>query len=77
MKHSANGGTEIIVIKVVTSISQNILNAELSLVKDEIEMFVKQPSKYQKAIPENSFRTAQQLTSLLQTIANTLSTEQL
>ena len=59
MKHSANGGTEIIVIKVVTSVSQNILNAELSLVKDEIEMSVKQPSKYQKAIPENSFRTAQ------------------
>ena len=40
-KSSSNDGTEITVSKVVTSATQNISNAELSLVEDEIEKPVK------------------------------------
>ena len=51
-KLSSNVDTEITVNNVVTSTTLNILKVELSLVEDEIGKSVKQPSKYQKRIPE-------------------------
>ena len=51
-KLSSNDDIEITVTKVITSANQNISNAELSLVEDEIEKSVKRTSKYQKRIPE-------------------------
>lgn len=47
-----NDGSEITVTEVVASTTQNISNAEFSLVEDEIENSAKRPSKYQKTIPE-------------------------
>ena len=51
-KLSSNDDTKITVTKVVTSSTQTISNAELSLVKEEIEKSVKQTSKYLKTIPK-------------------------
>ena len=51
-KLSSNDDIEITVTKVITFANQNISNAELSLVEDEIEKSVKRTSKYQKRIPE-------------------------
>ena len=47
-----NDGSEITVTEVVASTTQNISNAEFSLVEDEIENSAKRPSKSQKTIPE-------------------------
>lgn len=85
-----NDDSEITVTEVVASTTQNISNAEFSLVEDEIENSAKWPSKYQKTIPAkikrevgiyaDSFGAAsaiKKFTSLLRSITNTLSTEQL
>ena len=84
-KLSSNDDTKTTVTKVVTSATQNISNDELSFVEDEIEKSFKRPSKYQKTIHEKNkakleFRLIdmellQQLRSLLQSIANILSTK--
>ena len=47
-----NDDSEITVTEVVASTTQNISNAEFSLVEDEIGNSAKRPSKYQKTIPE-------------------------
>ena len=52
-KLSSSYDTENSVTNVVTSATQNISNAELSPVEDEIENFVKPPSKYEKTIHES------------------------
>ena len=51
-KLSSSYDTENSVTNVVTFATQNISNAELSPGEDEIENFVKPPSKYEKTIHE-------------------------
>ena len=41
------------ITKIVTSATNNISNAELHLVEDEIKKSVKHPTKYQKETPDN------------------------
>ena len=80
-KLSSNDDTEITVTKVTTSATQNISNAELYPVEDEIKKSVKRPSKYQNILQKSKeklefmlivLELRQQLRSLLQSILNTL-----
>ena len=85
-KLSSNDDTEITVTKVTTSATQNISKAELYPVDDEIKKSVKRPSNYQKILQKSKeklefmlivLELRQQLRSLLQSISNTILTEQL
>ena len=48
-----NNEKEISVTKIVTSLTNDILNAELIVVEEKIQKSVKHLGSYQEAIPEN------------------------
>ena len=48
-----NNEKEISVTNIVTSLTNDILNAEVTVVEEKMQKFVKHLGRYQEAIPEN------------------------
>jgi len=49
---NTNNENEVTITNIVTSATEDISNAELTFVEEEIQKSIKRPEKYQKAIPE-------------------------